>query len=306
MKLMITGASGQLGTEIRRQLQAGGSALGALPQKLQLATVIPVDLPDADLTKQAAATALLRRHAPDVVVNCAAFTNVDGCETQPDTAFAANALAARNVAAACEEVGAKLLHLSTDYVFSGEGTVAFNEAGATAPQSVYGATKLLGEEYVRQFSSRWFIIRTAWLYGRQGNNFVKTILKLAKERGQLQVVDDQRGNPTNAEDLAHHILKLAVTKEYGIYHCTGNGVCSWYEFTLEILRLAGVQANVQPCTSAEFPRPAKRPAFSALDHAMLRATIGDGMRPWQQALASFFADNSLEALLSPNQAATDS
>ena len=147
-------------------------------------------------------------------------------------------------------------------------------------------------QYVRQFCTRWFIVRTAWLYGYAGRNFVKTMVNAAKKNGSLTVVDDQRGNPTNAADLAHHILKLAVTKEYGVYHCTGGGVCSWYEFTKEIVRLAGLQAAVTPCTSAQYkaahPAAADRPAWSALDNRMLRCTVGDEMRPWQQALAAFF------------------
>ncbi|MDL2323843.1 dTDP-4-dehydrorhamnose reductase [Ruminococcaceae bacterium OttesenSCG-928-A16] len=289
MKIMITGANGQLGTEIIRQLQTGGSALGPLPQRLHLATVIAVDLPDADLASRHDTAVLLRRHAPDVVINCAAFTNVDACETEPDTAYAANALAARNVAMACEEVGAKLVHISTDYVFSGNATTPLNETAPTGPQSIYGATKLLGEQYVKQFNSKWFIVRTSWLYGQFGNNFVKTIVRAAREKGSLKVVDDQFGNPTNAEDLAHHILKLAASKEYGLYHCTGNGICNWHAFAAEIVRLWGIEATVAPCTTQEFPRPAKRPAFSALDNAMLRATVGDEMRPWQEALADFYS-----------------
>lgn len=289
MKIMVTGANGQLGNEILRQLQNGKSALGPLPQGLNLATVIPVDLPDADLTDRHETVGLLRRHAPDVVINCAAFTNVNLCETEQDTAFKANAVLPRNLAFACEEVGAKLIHVSTDYVFSGDIAAApLNETAATGPSSVYGATKLLGEEYVRQFCSRWFVVRTAWLYGQDGGNFVKTIVRNAREKGSLKVVNDQVGNPTNAEDLAHHLLKLAASKEYGLYHCTGSGTCSWFDFAAEIVRLWGIDATVSPCATDEFPSPAKRPAFSSLDNAMLRATVGDEMRPWQQALADFY------------------
>lgn len=288
MKIMITGAKGQLGSELLHQLQNGGSTLGPLPSKLHLATVVAVDLPDADLTDRKQTMSLLRHHAPDAVINCAAFTNVDLCETEPDTAFAANAIAPRNLALACEEVGATLLHVSTDYVFSGNGDTPFNETSLAAPNSVYGATKLLGEEYVKQFCNRWFIVRTAWLYSQYGGNFVKTIVRAAREKGSLKVVDDQFGNPTNAEDLAHHILKLVASKEYGLYHCTGEGTCNWYTFAAEIVRLWGINATVSPCTTEEFPRPAKRPAFSALDNAMLRATVGNEMRPWQDALADFY------------------
>lgn len=288
MKILITGAAGQLGQEIQRQLTAGGSALGPVPERLALASVIPVDIDEVDLTNRHDTAALVRRYAPYAVINCAAFTNVDKCESEPDAAFAANALIPRNLALACDEVGAKLVHLSTDYVFLGNASAPLPETALPAPNTVYGATKLLGEEYVKAFSKQWFIVRTAWLYGREGANFVKTILRLVRENGSAKVVSDQIGNPTNAEDLAHHLLQMVPSREYGVYHCTGNGVCSWYDFACEIVRLWGVDATVTPCTTEEFPRPAPRPAYSALDHAMLRATIGDNMRPWQQALEQFY------------------
>ena len=292
MKILITGANGQLGTELRRCIAAGKTELGPLPAKLQRATVLATDVDTLDITNRHEVAAYVRHHAPDAIISCAAFTNVDGCETNREAAFAVNALGARNLAMAAEEIGAKLVHVSTDYVFSGDAAQPVWEYDLPAPRSVYGKTKLLGEEYVRQFCTRWFIVRTAWLYGYAGRNFVKTMVNAAKKNGSLTVVDDQRGNPTNAADLAHHILKLAVTKEYGVYHCTGGGVCSWYEFTKEIVRLAGLQAAVTPCTSAQYkaahPAAADRPAWSALDNRMLRCTVGDEMRPWQQALAAFF------------------
>lgn len=287
MKILITGANGQLGTELLRQLAAGGSALGSMPAALKGSEAVGIDIEDGNLANQAEAFALVEKHAPDVVLNCAAFTNVDACESEPDTAFAANAIAARNLARVCEARGAKIVHVSTDYVFAGDGQRPYKETDLPAPRSVYGATKLLGESYLREFCSRWFILRTAWLYGRNGKNFVKTIQALARDKGEVKVVDDQLGNPTNAEDLAHHILKLAPTEEYGLYHCTGDGVCSWFDFAREIVRASGIEADVVPCTTEEFPRPAPRPAFSALDNAMLRLTVGDGMRPWQAALDDY-------------------
>lgn len=297
MRLLITGAAGQLGNELRRQIELGSSALGPVPKMLKKATVYYVDLPDADLSDKTEAFALIRDHMPDVVINCAAYTNVDKCETDFDTAYAANALGPRNLAVACEAAGAKLIHVSTDYVFSGNGDVPRSEADLPAPQSAYGRTKLLGEEYVKDFCSKWFIIRTSWLYGRVGGNFVKTIARVAKQKGSLSVVNDQLGNPTNAEDLAYHILKLACTEEYGVYHCTGEGVCSWYDFACEIVRQAGIDAKVNPCTSEEYPSPTKRPEYSALDNTMLRLTVGNEMRQWQQALEAYFKENSLEDLI---------
>lgn len=294
MKILITGAAGQLGTELQRQLKNGGSALGPLPDRLKSTTVIATDLPELDITDRAATIAYVRRHQPDTIISCAAFTNVDGCETNPQAAFRVNALGAAHLAQAAQRIGARIIHVSTDYVFSGEGSIALDESARVAPASAYGRTKALGEEYVRDFCNRYFIVRTSWLYGYAGNNFVKTMVKAGKKFGKLEVVNDQLGNPTNAEDLAHCLLQLAVSHDYGIYHCTGNGVCSWYDFASEIIRLSGVEAAVSPCTSAEYaakhPAAASRPAWSALENRMLACTIGDKMRPWQDALAHFFAN----------------
>lgn len=294
MDILITGAAGQLGSELQKQLATGQCALGRLPDILRGAMVTAVDIEDADLSRLSEVRALIHEARPSIVLNCAAFTNVDACETERDKAFAANALAPRNLAMACEEAGARLVHVSTDYVFQGTGDRPFAECDPTGPQTAYGTTKLMGEEYVRAFSSRWFIVRTAWLYGLKGNNFVKTIMKLAREKGQLSVVNDQLGNPTNAEDLAYHMLKIAATEEYGLYHCTGKGVCSWYDFAVEIVRLAGIEATTAPVDTDASARPARRPAYSALDHTMLRLTVGDEMRPWQEALADYIGQLAAE------------
>ena len=293
MKILITGASGQLGTEIQRQLKNGGSALGPVPERLKNATIIATDVAELDITDRDATIAFVRRHQPDTIISCAAFTNVDGCETNPEAAFKVNAIGASNLAQAAERINARLIHVSTDYVFRGEGNKPLDESERVDPKSVYGKTKALGEEYVKNFCHRYFIVRTAWLYGYAGKNFVKTIVNAGKKFGRLEVVSDQLGNPTNAEDLAHHILQLAVSHDYGVYHCTGEGVCSWYEFASEIIRLSGVDATVAPCTSAEYsakhPAAADRPAWSALENRMLACTVGNHMRDWKEALADFFA-----------------
>ncbi len=296
MKLLITGAKGQLGNELLLQLRQKGSALGPLPKQLENAQVHGIDLEEGDLSQKETTFSLLKKFCPDVVINCAAFTQVDRCETEKDIAFKGNALAPRNLAMGCELIGAKLLHVSTDYVFSGEADSPFCEADLPAPRTVYGSTKLLGEQYVREFCSRWFVVRTAWLYGRIGGNFVKTVLKIVRDKGEIKVVHDQLGNPTNAEDLAHHLLKLCVGEEYGLYHGTADGICSWYDLAKESVRLAGLSGTVLPCTTEEFPRPAKRPAYSALDNGMLRATVGDEMRTWQAALAPYIAELDLNTL----------
>lgn len=294
MKILITGANGQLGTELKKQLSTGMSEIGTIPEQLKDAQVICTDVEELDITNQAQVTAFVKEHQPDVIISSAAFTNVDGCETNTDAAFRVNALGPRNLAMAAQAVDAKLIHISTDYVFSGaeNGSVPLDETNLPAPVSAYGKTKLLGEQYAVQFCSKTFIVRTAWLYSYTGKNFVFTIMNAGKKFGKLTVVNDQLGNPTNAVDLAYHLLKLAVTEEYGIYHCTGEGVCSWYDFAAEIIRLSGVDAEVLPCTSAEYaqknPAAANRPAWSALENRMLRCTVGDEMRNWNDALKTFF------------------
>lgn len=292
MKILITGAKGMLASQIILDLQRGHTELGDIPQNLKDAQLICYDADKLDITDMAACINCLETEKPDIVINCAAATNVDGCESNPQLAFKVNSLGARNIAIACEKTGAKLVHVSTDYVFSGIGTVPFCEYDVTIPDSVYGKTKLAGEEYVKQYCSKSFIVRTAWLYGYYGPNFVKTIVKAGSERGALTVVNDQLGNPTNAADLSHHILKIADSQEYGVYHCTGEGECSWYDFASLIIELAGVNATVSPCTTEEYPRPAKRPAYSSLENMMLKVTVGDEMRPWQQALQAYFENNN--------------
>ena len=296
MKILITGCRGQLGTELQRQLAAEGCVLGPLPERLRKATVIPVDVEELDITDREATISYIRRHQPDTVINCAAFTNVNGCDTQCDAAYMVNVIGPRNLALACDKVNARLIHISTDYVFSGRanGGVPLDECAIPAPVSAYGDTKLLGERYVEQFCRRHIIVRTAWLYSYYGKNFVKTMVALGKTHDTVTVVDDQLGNPTNAVDLAYHILKLAVSHDYGVYHCTGNGICSWAEFAAAIMQRAGLACKVVPCTSAAYaaahPESANRPAWSALENRMLRCTVGDEMRGWQDALNDFFAN----------------
>ncbi len=202
MKIIVTGCKGQLGTELLKQLQEGRSELGPIPEKLLNATVIPVDLPELDISNYKMVDEFVRRNRPDIIINCAAYTNVDGCEVHHDDAFKANALGPRNLAQAAEKTGARLVHVSTDYVFSGRenGGIPQDEATLPGPISAYGSTKLMGEKYVERFCHRHFIVRTAWLYSYYGKNFVKTIVNAGKKFGKLEVVNDQCGNPTNAAD----------------------------------------------------------------------------------------------------------
>ncbi|MEL7597852.1 MAG: dTDP-4-dehydrorhamnose reductase [Clostridiaceae bacterium] len=287
MKILVTGCKGQLGSQLVNILKNAESELGKIDEQYESAEIIGIDIEDLDIANINAVREYLNEKKPDIVINPAAYTNVDGCENNEDLAFKVNTIGARNLAIACETIGAKLLHVSTDYVFAGNRQASYKEYDLPHPVSVYGKTKYLGEEYIKQFCSRYFIVRTAWLYGYNGKNFVKTIMKAAEERGHLDVVDDQKGNPTNAEDLAYHILKIILTNEYGIYHCTGKGECSWYDFACKIVEYAGINCTVSPMKSDKLDRAAKRPAYSSLDNMMLRCTVGDEMRQWEDALKVF-------------------
>ncbi|WP_455819001.1 dTDP-4-dehydrorhamnose reductase [Clostridium butyricum] len=287
MKILITGSKGQLGNELKDIIKKGYSEIGKVSECINNSQVFDFDVDKLDITDLNSVKNVLNTIKPDVVINCAAATNVDGCESDEDFAFKVNALGPRNLAIVCEEIGARLVQVSTDYVFSGVGEKPLTEYDLTAPYSVYGKTKLLGENYVREFCSKYYIVRTAWLYGYVGHNFVYTMRRLGKEKDSINVVNDQIGNPTHANDLAYHILKLIETDEYGIYHCTGKGECSWYDFAKMIIELSGEECIVNPCTSEEYKTPAKRPEYSSLDNMMLRNTVGDEMRNWQDAIKSF-------------------
>ena len=282
LKVWISGANGHLGQALCTRLDR---------EKYQL---IATDVAEVDVTVPAEVRAFADANRPDVIINCTGFNDEDGCETDPDRAYRVNALGPRNLALACEKINARLIHISTYYLFSGtaNGGVALDESALPAPISAYGQTKLLGETYVQQFCRRHFIVRTAWLYSYYGKNFVKTMVNLAKTHDTLNVVNDQLGNPTNAVDLAYHILKLAVSHDYGIYHCTGSGICSWYDFASEIIRLSGLPCTVKPVTSAQYkemnPKSADRPAWSALENRALRCSVGDDMRDWKDAIQDFF------------------
>ena len=284
MKLLITGSKGQLGNELLTILKDGRAEIGAIDEAYKNAQVIGVDVDELDITDAAAVTAMVEKERPDAIINCAAMTNVDGCETMFDVAMKVNAIGPRNLANAARKFGAKLLHVSTDYVFAGNGTAPYCEWDPCAPNTVYGKSKRLGEEYVLSFCPTSFVVRTAWLYGYVGNNFVKTMLRLGAQRDTLTVVADQRGNPTSANDLAYHLLKLALTEEYGVYHCTNEGECSWYDFACRIMEKGGRDCKVSPCTSAEYPSKTPRPAYSSLNNLSLACTVGNEMRPWEEAL----------------------
>ncbi|QXM06345.1 dTDP-4-dehydrorhamnose reductase [Crassaminicella indica] len=293
MNILITGGNGQLARCIMDIFTAKECALGKLDKIYYHTKMISTDKSSLDITCFENIKRCFTSLKPHIVINTAAYTYVDGCESNIALAYQVNALGAKNLAIACEAIKAKLIHLSTDYIFDGKSKVPYKEFDFPNPINIYGKSKYLGEEYVKQFCSRYFIIRTGWLYGYHKKNFVKTIIKTAKEKKYLEVIDDQTGNPTNAEDLAYHILKLALTDAYGIYHCTGNGECSWYDFAKEITKYANINCMIHPIHSCNYKSIAKRPAYSALDNIILKYSIGDNMRNWKVALKDFIHHLSL-------------
>ena len=274
MRILVTGANGQLGREIVRQ---------GRDHELVL-----TDLDTLNIINGKSVMAFLRDVKPQAVIHCAAYTNVDGAESDVDGAFRVNVLGAQNIAAGCLEIGARMVYISTDYVFDGKNNASYSEFDQVNPETVYGRTKWQGEEMVRHILGRHYIMRTAWLYG-DGNNFVRTMLRLANENDTLRVVHDQVGTPTSTVDLARAIYRLLASDAYGTYHATCQGQCSWYDFACEIFRQTGLKNTIIPITTAEFSRPAKRPAYSVLDNYMLRMTVGDPMRLWQDALQEYLA-----------------
>lgn len=289
MKIMITGCNGQLGNELQSILKSLKSEIGDIPGEYKNAEVSAVDVDTLDITDYLSVKEFVLSENPDIIFNCAAMTNVDGCETMLETAYKVNAAGVRNLAMAAKLANAKFVHISTDYVFAGNGKKPYKEWDMIDPQSVYGASKALGEKYALAFNDKTFIVRTSWLYGYIGKNFVKTVRRVLREKGSITVVNDQRGNPTNANDLAHHLLLLGVTEEYGIYHCTGEGECSWYDFASEIAKLSGFEGKVLPCTSEEYKSPTKRPEYSSLENLALKCSVGNYMRDWKTALNEYIS-----------------
>lgn len=294
LKILITGSNGQLGNELQRLLETGIAEIGPIPDDYVGAVFDSVDYDTLDVTDCQAVKDMVEAGNYDIVINCAAMTNVDGCESNEESAFAVNCKGAENLAKASYDIGAKIVQVSTDYVFSGENPGDRLESDPVSPKSAYGRTKLDGERAVEKANPMHFIVRTAWLYGYVGKNFVKTMRKLGQTHDEVNVVCDQVGNPTSANDLAYEILKIALTDNYGIYHITNNGVCSWADFAFEIMEAFGLDCKVNRVTSAQYkemnPASADRPAFSSLENAKLAGTVGDEMRNWKEAFGSYVAN----------------
>ncbi len=284
MKILITGAKGQLGTQLVKIIKAKKSEIGEIPSIYDDAEIIQCDVDVLDITNK---DEVLNFGEFDIIFNCAAYTNVNKCEDEEEFAYKINATGAENLALLANRTGAKLVHISTDYVFDGQKEGVYFEDDECGPVSAYGRTKRAGEEKIIESCDKYFIVRTAWLYGYYGNNFVKTIRKIALENKSIKVVADQFGNPTNCNDLAHHMLLLGASDKYGIYHCTGKGTCSWHDFATEIVKVFGIFCEVKKCTTEEYPTPAKRPKNSALSHKNLENAVGDYMRDWREALLCF-------------------
>jgi dTDP-4-dehydrorhamnose reductase len=287
MRILVIGANGQLGSDLIIALHGHrvlGTARGGTPDS---SATISLDVSDAQETQS-----VIAGFAPDVVINTAAFHRVDDIEKDAGRAFEINALAAHRLALTCRDAGCALMHISTDYVFDGAKRSPYLETDPPNPLSAYGASKLAGELLIRAAWHKHCIVRTCGLYGLagasgKGGNFVNTMLRMASEGKTIKVVSDQVCTPTYTSDLAERIAALIETGTYGTYHITSAGQCTWHDFATEIFRLAGVSADLQPISSAEFGAPARRPPYSVLDHAGLRGLGIDRMRPWQEALAEY-------------------
>lgn len=274
-KILVTGCNGQLGRAINKKYE------GNLAYEL-----INTDVQELDITNVDEVVRMVDTVKPDVIINCAAHTNVNKCESDWDNAYRINAIGPRNLSIAATKVHARMMHISTDYVFDGTATVPYKEFDATNPCGAYGKTKLEGEKFVQQFADRFYIVRTAWLYG-DGNNFVRTMLNLAKTNDEVRVVGDQFGSPTSTRVLADIIAALIETDNYGIFHGTCEGSCSWADFTDEIFRLSGVDTKVNHITTEEYPTPAKRPAYSVLEKYMLKLTMNYTVEDWKTAIQEY-------------------
>lgn len=272
MKIAVTGVDGMLGHAIRKVFSSD--------------ELIPFSRRTLDITDLDSALKTVRDARPDVLINAAAFTDVDACETTPDKAYLVNGIGARNMAIACEEINCPIIHISSDYVFDGTKSDLYDEWDKTGPISTYGMSKLMAEQFISSLTNRFYIVRTSWLYGTHGKNFVDTIIRLLAEKESLQVVNDQSGGPTLTDDLAITIRRL-IGKGYGTYHATNAGICTWHELAVKIANLTGIEKPIVPVTSEEFKRPARRPTQSGLNNTMLRLEGIPPLRHWSEALEQY-------------------
>lgn len=278
MKVLVTGVKGQLGYDVMAELAKRNiEAIG-------------VDIDEMDITDKISVEKVIGEAAPDVVVHCAAYTAVDAAEDNEALCRRVNADGTRNIAEVCKKLDCKMVYISTDYVFDGQGTRPWEPDDERHPLNVYGQTKYEGELAVQENLSKYFIVRIAWVFGKNGKNFVKTMLKLAETHDKLTVVNDQFGSPTYTYDLARLLVDMIQTDKYGIYHATNEGICTWYEFACEIFRQAGVKIEVTPVPASEYPAKAKRPENSRLDKSKLTENGFERLPSWQDALARYLKE----------------
>lgn len=276
--ILVTGMTGQLGFDVARELERRGEKfIGTTRKEINL------------LTEDGAKNFILEKK-PDAVIHCAAYTAVDKAESEAETAITVNGLGARRIAEACREIGAKMIYVSTDYVFGGDGRMPYETGDEKNPVNTYGTSKLLGENAVETILRNYFIVRTSWVFGANGKNFVKTMLNLAEKNKKLRVVDDQIGSPTYTPDLAKLLVDMIHTEKYGVYHATNEGFCSWAEFAKEIFKQAGKKVEVEPIATVDYPTPAKRPFNSRLSKKSLDDAGFKRLPTWQDALKRFLAE----------------
>lgn len=275
MRVLIAGATGMLGRHVTTEFTRRDHM------------VFPLTRQELDITNFHAIKSTFKETSPKLVVNCAAYTDVDGAETESEAAFLINGLAPRLLGLACRRINATLVHISTDYIFNGQSPRSYLITDSPDPVNKYGTSKLMGEHGVRESGCNYYIIRTSWLFGPSGKNFVNTILKLASKENVLRVVNDQQGSPTYSIDLAGVIADLSSTGIYGTYHYTNSGITTWYNFAKKIIETAGLTAKVEPCATCDFPRPARRPANSGLDHFPMIQVLGYTPLPWEDALERY-------------------
>jgi dTDP-4-dehydrorhamnose reductase len=281
MKILLLGHKGMLGRDLLLKLSAEHEVVG-------------MDKEEIDIVSASDCEKAIKGIEPDIVINAAAYTNVDGCETAKDECFAVNAEAVKNIAGACRNKNIRIIHFSTDYVFDGTAKQPYKEDHQCNPINTYGASKMAGERYLRSLSDNYILIRTSWLYGAKGKNFVQTILDKAKTKSKLTVVDDQVGSPTYAKDLAAAADLLIEQNAQGIFHLTNRGSCSWYQFAIKILQESGLDdIEVTPIKSDQLQRQAMRPAYSVLSMQKFIQTTGKTMQPWQLALQDYLKDCKL-------------
>lgn len=279
MKVLVTGVKGQLGFDVMNELRRRGH------------DAVGVDIDEMDITNAGQVQEVLTANAPDVVVHCSAYTAVDRAEEEPEMCRKVNAEGTKNIAEVCASLDCKLIYLSTDYIFSGDGERPWEPDDTPAPLNVYGQTKYEGEEEIKSRLNKYFIVRISWVFGINGNNFVKTMLRLGRENGAVKVVDDQIGSPTYTYDLAKLLVDMAESEAYGQYHATNEGICSWYEFAKEIFRAAGMdEVKVTPVSSDEFPAKAKRPKNSRMSKEELVKNGFNKLPSWQDAVGRYVGE----------------